>query len=209
MMGTAEVALVISGAAFVASAISLWVNSVMPFRLRVSHDAPTFSLYKITPEISGDEEGRTWWIPSFDLGISFYNTGRLPGEILDLRIVAKFKGHRTTRRYVFYPKWIVNYPQFQELHAERFEWINKAVVREWYSFLLKGQSEKELHVVLETDRWEQRETGSMHLCLQYIASAKREWMTAAEYEFHVSDDMFDEKATYTAHDEKVEGLRKL
>jgi hypothetical protein len=153
--------------------------------------------------------GATWWIPNIDLGISFCNTGRLPGEILDMRIITEFKGHSTPRQCYFYPKWIVDYSKFQELRRKRFEWIEKAGVRNWYSFLLRGQSEKDLHIVLETERWEQRETGSMHLCLQYISSAKRKWITVAEYQCYISDDMFDERSTCSAGKKEVEELRNL
>ena len=32
-----------------------------------------------------------WWIPSFDIGVALYNIGKLPGKVLDFRIVAKIK----------------------------------------------------------------------------------------------------------------------
>jgi hypothetical protein len=141
-MQPSEIAILISGFALLVSVFSLWINSLAPFSPRVSHDAPTFALYRIPPQVSGDKTQRIWWIPSFDLAFSFYNAGRRSGEIRDVRLVADLVEHMNTRRFYFYPKWIVDYPEFQRRHSERFDWIEQAVVRDWYPFILGGQIEK-------------------------------------------------------------------
>lgn len=208
-MATGEIiALTISVIAIITSLISLWMNSLSPFRLRITNDSPTFSAYKITPSVSGNKEGKTWWIPSFDMAISFYNTGRRPGEILDIRIVAELKSRRTTKKSIFYPKWIVNYSAFQQYRANRFEWIDKAVIREWYPILLKGESETHLHLILESDRWEYAESGTMNLELE-IATSDKKWRKYRGYSLSYRDDIFDIDRSYTAYSDEVEGLREL
>jgi hypothetical protein len=208
-MTTAEIALLVSGIALLVSVASLWVNSLSPFRLRVSHDAPRFSLYKITPSVSGSKDGKTWWIPSFDLGVSFYNAGRVAGEVLDLRIVAELTSHRTNRKYTFYPKWIVDYARFNQRHTERFAWIEAAIIREWFPFTLGGQDQRELHLVLEGDRWDHKQEGTLKLVLEAISSKTKAWEEKASYELHVSEDMFESKSTYVAYDKNAERLREL
>ena len=204
-----DVALILSGIALTVSILSLWVNNLAAFSLRVTHDAPTLSLYKITPDVSGSEDGKTWWIPSFDVGFSFLNAGRRPGQVLDIRIVADFEGHRSKKRYVFYPKWIVDYAAFQRKRTARFEWIHDAVLRDWYALTLGGQQDAHTHLILEGGRWDDRFQGRMICSLQVVSSEKRGWAELAEYEWLITEDMFDEKSTHTASDKNVEALRKF
>lgn len=208
-MSNIDIALIISGVALFVSFVALWVNSLSPFKLKILHEPPTFSLHKITPSISGSKDGKTWWIPSFDIGISFHNVGRISGEILDVRIVAEFEGYRFNKRYLFYPKWIVDYSAFNKDRTERFQWLEKAIIREWYPILLKGQSDVNLHLVLEADRWDQKENGKMTYCLEVISSKKKKWIECGRYSLHVTEDMFDDKSCYTTFDDKIEELRKL
>jgi len=208
-MTTPEVALVISFIALLVSVTMLWMNSLKPFNLRVLHDTPTFALYKITPSISGTKDGKIWWIPSFDVGLSFHNLGKIPGEVMDIRIVGEFKGHRSSKTYVFYPQWIVDYPAFQKNRADRMTWTQEAIIRDWYPVLLKGQGEVHLHVILECGRWDQKENGEMLFRLEVISSKKKEWLVKRKYTLHITEDMFEEKSSYAAYDSSVEDLRKL
>jgi hypothetical protein len=208
-MTTAEVALIVSGLALLVSIASLWANSLRPFKLSLLHDAPTFKLYKINPNVSGAEDGQTWWIPSFDIGISFYNTGRIPGEVLDIRIVAELAGHRSNRKFVFYPMWIVDCSRFEQDRTERFKWIKSAILRDWYPIMLGAQGEKDVHVVLESDRWDHKESGEMKLTFEVIAAGMREWSRCETYTLPISEDMFESTSSYTPYDEKIETLRKL
>lgn len=201
--------IIVSCVALLISFIALWANNLRPFSLKVSHDAPAFTLYKITPSISGTENGKTWWIPSFDLGISFYNAGRIAGEILDMRIVAEFKGHYSMKKYTFYPKWVVDYSIFQKNRTNRFKWIASAVKRDWYPIVLSGQQSESIHVILEDDRWDQKESGEMTSCLQVISSKKKRWIEYGRYSIHIIDRIFEKEESWTTYDSKIEELRKL
>lgn len=208
-MTTAGLALIVSGFALLTSLVSLWLNSLKPFELKLSHDTPTFRLYKITPQISGDKERKSWWIPSFDIGLSFYNLGKKPGEVLDIRIIGDLASHRTHRKFVFYPKWIVDYAEFNQSRGERFEWLKTAILREWYPSTLGANDQKDLHAILESDRWDHKESGEMTLTLQIVSSSDMQWQTCAEYKLLITEDMFDDRSSYTPYDEKIERLRKI
>jgi hypothetical protein len=205
-MKNADIAIIISLGALIISFLSLWINSLTPFRLRVMNDPPTFSVYKVPPQISGDREGKTWWIPSFDVGISFFNLGRRPGVVKDVRLVAVFKGYRTNKKYVFYPNWIVDYPKFCETKPDRFKWIDKAVVREWYPILLGSQKESHVHLILESDRWDQKESGSFEISFE-VATGKK-WRVYQKYSLHFDDSIFETNETYTAYCGEIERLRE-
>jgi hypothetical protein len=135
--------------------------------------------------------------------------GRQPGEVLDVRIEAELKGHRSTKKYVFYPKWIVNYPAFKESKGQRYKWIENAVIRDWYPLLLKGQDSISVHLILESDRWDHKEMGEMKFNLQVISSKKDKWIEVGRYSIEVIDYMFQVSQSHTVYDGKIERLRKL
>ncbi|HEV7164285.1 MAG TPA: hypothetical protein VGO35_02705 [Gammaproteobacteria bacterium] len=191
------------------SVFSLWVNSLPPFSPRVSHDAPTFALYKIPPSVSGDEKKRTWWIPSFDLGLSFYNAGRVAGEIRDIRIIADVHELRNTRKFYFYPTWLVDYPSFQRYHTERFKWLEKSVLRDWYSFIVGGQAKADIHLILEGGRWDNIFEGTMEIELQFASSKSVKWVSLARYRLIITEEMFSSKSCWTPSDKRVESLREF
>jgi len=208
-MNNADVALLISGFALLISIISLYINSLSPFRLKISHDSPTFTIYTITPQISGDRENKTWWIPSFDIGISFYNSGKVSGEILDIRITAEFKGQRSSSKHTFYPKWIVNYSEFKACKGNRMKWIDKSVIREWYPLLLKGESDTSLHLILESDRWDQKLFGEMTFDIEVISSKNKKWIKHGSYSLPIIECMYAISQSHTVYDKSIEELRKL
>ena len=206
-MTTSEFALIISILALIVSLVSLWANNLKPFELKASFDSPTFRLYKISPQISGDESGKSWWIPSFDMGFSFCNVGKRPGAVLDIRIICELSGYRNNRKFIFYPKWIVNYSEFKKNSPERFRWIKSAITRDWYSLNLGASDEKDVHVILEGDRWDYPEKGEMTMRLE-IASSTGGWQKHATYKLPVTEDMFEGSSSYSPYNEAIEKLRE-
>jgi hypothetical protein len=201
-------AIILSSLALVISVLSVWINYLKPFKLKVFNDAPTFSLYKITPNISGSETGKTWWIPSFNIGFSFNNLGKQSGILHDIRLVCTQNESQTKKEIKFYPKWIVNYSVFQKFNTERFTWIDEAVNKDWYSMILPSNSSKDIHVILEGDRWDHKFTGRFKITLEIYTSKKNEWIKLSEYDWNVDDDMFENKSTYTLYDSELGALRK-
>jgi hypothetical protein len=208
MSGAEIAALSVSMLALTISLITLWSEHLSPFKLRILCDSPSLTLYKITPPISGDKEGKTWWIPSIDLGVSFYNIGVRPGEVLDLRIVGELRSEGQSELFYFYPKWIVDSASFQSNHLRRFEWLNSAVLRDWYPLLLRGREEEHLHVILECDRWEQEGTGDLSLKVE-VLSSKTKWDTHREYSLFLDSGMFLGEMRRMAWDPKVAKARGL
>jgi len=210
-MGIPEVALLLSGFALVISLASFWVNSLAPFSLRVTNDAPTLSVYTITPKISGTEDGATWWIPSINVGLSFFNAGRRPGQILDVRILADHTLPLSKKHHAFYPKWIVDYSRFNKDRTERFKWLDGAVVRDWYPFFLGGHSDIHIHLIFELEdvRWDKKFEGILECTLQYISTQEDEWIDLGKYDLYLSNDLFEESCSFTGTDEKIKKLRKL
>lgn len=206
MTYTEVLSIVLSVLALVISMISLWSSNLSPFRLKILNDSPTFSIYEITSD-TDDNKKQTWWIPSFDIGVSFYNLGILSGEIIDFRIVANFTGEEAIRKYVFYPKWVVDYSKFHQLRPKRFEWIEQAINRDWYPLLLAGKSETHVHLILEDNRWDEKQVGTMSISLQILSSKQKTWKTFRYYKLSFYEDIF-EGCTYTSYDEKVMDMRR-
>lgn len=199
-------ALVISALAFAASLVSLWKSYISPFKLRVSFEAPTFSLYKITPEISGGDS--SWWIPSFDLGFTFYNVGSQTGEVSDVRLLATLKTKEGDKVYPFYPKWIVDYPSFNKEGWNRMKWLNTSVTREWYPIFLAGNAQQSVHLVLEGFRWDKKMTGELELKLQMFSSAEESWTDLASFSLQIFEDYYDDKSKHTLSDPNLARIRK-
>lgn len=191
-------AVIISIIAVVISLISLWRSHLMPFALRVTNSDPRFTLYEITPEMSGNEEGKTWWIPSFDMGVTLHNIGQKAGTVEDLRIKAEMNGEELT----FRSKFLVDYGFFSENYQDRFAWVNEGVDRSWYPILLPGKDEKTLHLVLESERWEQKKTGIINFKLEIKSDESEEWIEIEKYRVDVFEDLYDTSAVYSTKREE-------
>lgn len=205
-----EVALIISGIALGISILSLWYNHLTPFRLKVMHDTPGFNIYEISPSKSGDKNEKTWWIPSFDIGMSFYNYGKRPGEISDIRIVARFTDEEAGNEEMvfFYPKWIVDYSSFHKFRSDRFKWIENSIIREWFPMIVKGHSESYFHVVLEGNRWEVKRNGMMSFTFEVFTSEHNSWIKCADYDLEIHKGMFG-WYSWAPHEKRIEQIRKL
>jgi hypothetical protein len=202
------ITLTISSLAILISILSVWINALKPFKLKLFNDAPTFSLYKITPEISGSESGKTWWIPSFDIGFSLNNLGKQSGIVHDIRLICTQQGLQSKKEFHFYPKWLVDYSKFKKNHINRFTWIDDSVIRDWFSMILPASSSNSVHLILEGDRWENEFEGRFEVTLEIYTSKKNKWIKLSDYEWHVSKDMFKEKSSYTLYDKSLNERRK-
>jgi len=166
-------------------------------------------MYTIPPEVSGSEEGKTWWIPSFDIGMTFNNLGKRQGQVDDIRIVVTLNNHRAEKKFYFYPKWVVDYSKFNQYHTERFKWVKSAVLRDWYPFRLGADKEISLHLILESDRFDHKESGRLQLSLQISAEGSGNWDTINEYEMPLVEDIYDNENTFLPYNKSLEKLRKI
>jgi hypothetical protein len=202
------IAIIFSSIALIVSVLSLWLSNLRPFKLKVLFDAPTFSFYKITPSISGNKENKTWWIPSFDLGISFNNLGKLAGEITDIRIKGEFKTKENTKTIYFYPKWIVNYSVFQKHRTERFNWIDEATIRDWYPLLLPPSGSETIHLILEGDRWDEQIYGDLIFNIEINSSKNKKWKKYGKYDLPITKYRFESKSSVTPYNRELAEIRK-
>lgn len=206
-MDNTTTAIIISLVALVVSCVSLWLLHLSPFKINISFDAPTLSLYTITPDISGDDNGQTWWIPSFDIGITISNIGSRQGYVHDIRIVASIISQRAEKKFYFYPKWIVDYSIFNQCHTERFKWLKKAIIRGWYPMHLSSKNEIEYHLILEGERLDHKESGMLKFELQIASSEKKGWQIIEDFELFISEEDYDTKSSYSPMSKKIEKLR--
>jgi hypothetical protein len=201
------ITILISSVALIFSIYSIWISNLRPFKLRIFNDAPTFTLYKITPQISGNKNGETWWIPSFDVGLSFNNLGKQSGVINDIRIRCTQKKKKGDKVFYFYAKWVVKYSTFQKLRTNRLKWIDEAIIKDWFSTILPGTSSKDLHIILENDRWDNKFEGLFDIDLEIFTSKSKKWIKLSNFEMPVFKEMFEEKSSYTLSIKELEIIR--
>lgn len=200
------IGLVITSAlAFAVSILSLWKSTLSPFKLTVSYNSPTFTIYRISPEISSGAQ--TWWVPSIDMGITFYNHGKRRGEITDIRFVGTLTSQDKNRQFVFYAKWVVSFPTFQRQRSNRLKWANSSIERDWYPLMLTGDTQLPLHIIFEGFRWDQRYTGSLTLSLQLFSSDKEKWTNYETFKHILTDDMYDASSTRSLWNQKLAKTR--
>ncbi len=197
-----EWAAVITGASALAvSLFSLWKVKLAPFKLKATYSSPTFSLYRMEPQVSGGE--KSWWIPSIDLTFTFSNIGRRLGEVTDIRLV----GSLSEKEFVFYAKWVVDFQKFQQRRGDRFG-LTESVLRDWYPLILSSHSQKSLHIIFEGWRWDSAYTGPLKLGLQVYSSDMDSWVEYEQYSIDLKKHMYKATSTFTLWNKRLEKTRE-
>lgn len=198
----------LSIAALILAIVSFWKSYLSPFHLEISNGRPSFSLYMITPKTSGDKEGRTWWIPSFDIGLSFHNTGQKTGTVLDVRLNCELKSNNSLKKYLFYAQRVVDYSKFEELRGQRMKWAKSAVLRNWYPLILSSKETQHVHLILEQyPPWYKREVGMFTVRLEVLTSNSDQWVKLRTCDLPIQDWFYDTPTNYLFRDLEVEALR--
>jgi hypothetical protein len=195
-----------SASAFVVSLFSLWKIYLAAFKLKVSYSSPSFSLYRMDPEVSGGQ--MPWWIPSIDMTFTFYNTGKRSGEVIDVRIVGALKTSKDAdeRKFIFYAKWVVDYKKLQQKRGDRLG-LTDSVETDWYPLILSGDSQKTVHIILEGWRWDKKPTGVLTLKLQIYSTDKDAWVDYDEYTRIIAEHMYESTSIYTLLNKQLEKTR--
>lgn len=206
------IAIPISMGAFLISFVSLWKTHLAPFKLEMTYGRPTFTIYKKTLENSGTEQKTTYWIPSFDVGVSFHNTGQKTGQVLCLKIIAEPRNN--SKKFVFGSKWIVNYNSLQKHSLDRQKWSKNVIDREWYPLILSGNETKHVHVVFEMMQpkwWDKKEIiGSMDFSIKVLSSETKKWKEGKRYTtlgMFNELGMYDKTTKITVDDPELDSLR--
>jgi len=190
------------------SIVSLWKAYFAPFRLEIACEAPTLTLYKITPEMSESKVDLTWWVPSFFMGISFTNVGQRTGQVIDVRILAEITSKGKPQKYAFFAKWVVDYASFMQNRENRFAWMKRAVKRNWYPLILRGGETKTLHLILEPiSEWYYGNKGMMKLYFQIFSSEEKRWLEIAQFWLEVDKDLYETGRSVIAYDSRLEDTR--
>jgi hypothetical protein len=199
--------LLITGSfALIVSLISLWKSILTPFKLKISYDSPTLSIYRISPKTSGGKN--VWWLPSIDIDHTFYNLGKRDGEVIDIRfkgILTSEKRERT--KFVFYAKWVVDFKKFWQNRDDRLKWIDSAVERVWHPLILAGNEQKNLHIVFEGFRWDKKQIGSLKLSFQVFSSEEKKWIELEEFIHTLEDHMYNDTSAYNVRSKKLSETR--
>lgn len=191
-MPTAEIALGLSILALLISGATLWATHLKPFSLRILSTSPAFQLWEIPPTVSGTTSGATWWIPSFDMSLSLYNTGARPGVVSQIEAVAELRDMTSTQVHRFPAKWVLR-PE-QGGRRDRIKWITAAVERDWYPLLIRGGSENHLHLVLESFRWDNKFQASGNVTIEVTAEGKK--TSIGPYELKLTRAMFGDGSAH-------------
>jgi hypothetical protein len=195
-----------SSLALMVSLVSLWKSTLAPFRLKVSYDSPTFTLYRISPDASGGKN--LWWLPSLNMDYTFYNLGRREGEVKDIRLVGLLSSNEgIERKFAFYAKWVVDFKKFWQHRDDRLKWAISAVERVWHPLILAGNEQKSLHIIFEGFRWDKKHLGPLRLSLQIFSSEKSEWITLEEFIHQLDETMYAETSAYNLQSKKLSETR--
>lgn len=161
-----EIAVLVSILALIISGTSLWFSHFSGFSPYFVHGDSSLRFDRITPEISGDKDGRSWWIPSIDSTLQVCNLGQSFGILKDAELVFAYKGNEETNTEIFKAKWIVDTSKFKPIRHNRFQWIKTSIVSDWHPFILGAKASQTLHLVFEGRRLEDVFRGNLFFYIQ-------------------------------------------
>ena len=187
----AALSLITSIVAVSLSGYALYQTHLSPFELEVTNEDPRFILYEVTPEMDGNKTNNSWWLPVFTVGTTFHNTGQQSGKIEDIRISVDMGGENRTD--IYEPAFIVDLNEFERHRQDRIAWMENAVVRNWYPFILRGNEEKSPHIVFQYWRWSEKQTGIMNISFEVKSSASEGWVVINKYDLVITEEQDYEK----------------
>ncbi|WP_031445651.1 hypothetical protein [Arenibacter algicola] len=172
-------AIIVSTIALGVSIIAIWNTHFKKFTPILTVGNCKFRIYPIK------SEGEKWYLPSFNIPISFTNNGAQIGKIEDIRIKISFPELPIPNHYeIFEPKWIVD---GKKLTNNRFEWIDNAVLEDWMPTVIVSKETKIKEIVFET-RWEEPVIQKKMLCILEIKiDDKPKWIKAAEWNYFLDE----------------------
>jgi hypothetical protein len=140
--------LLVSGAAFAVSTVALWKTHFAPGKVIVAGGSLRLHIYPIT------NEGRNWFMSSFDLPLSFTNAGAQPLLVTGVRLRLHFPDLPIDGNCEYMnAKWEIDPARYQEIGRNRFTWIKKLVRGEAMPFPMLGKQTVTKHLIFES-RWD-------------------------------------------------------
>lgn len=157
--------------------------------------------------------GGDFWIPTFDFGLSFHNTGQRTGKVIDVRLRCKDKSTGVPKDFSFYAMWVVKYTLFEADRSDRLKWINTSVIREWYPLILSGREAQQIHLVLDAEidelAWHSKDERYLDLALEVLSSDSSEWKYVDSYSIAVDVGMYTERGSFSLHGVKEAAHRRM
>ena len=121
------------------------------------------------------------------------NEGARSGKVIGLRIRTRYPNLPISNNYeIFHPLCEVDYKVFEPIINQRFEWIDKAVLGEWSSFVVLPKETVTKHLVFET-RWDEPVIQeNVVFELEMLTDVSKKWRKLAEWKFHLSPAVWSE-----------------
>ena len=135
-------------------------------------------------------EGRRWFIASFDAPVSITNEGARPGKILGLRLVLRFSELPIPdNREYFYAKWEV---EGSKISRERFTWIDEGKVAHWMPFVVLPKDTVTKHLVFESTWDEPVIQNRIDCSMEIYSDLDRTWQELAQWDVVLSPTVWGE-----------------
>jgi len=136
----------VASAAFLVSLTTLWKTHFAKCNVLV---AAGYLRHRIYP-IKNDG----WYITSFDIPLSFTNSGAKPGIITGLRLKLHYSNLPVPDNHEYvYPQFEIDPKNYKQISKDRFKWIEKLLLSYWMPFIILPKSSISKHIVFET-RWD-------------------------------------------------------
>lgn len=171
----------IASAAFFVSLTTLWKNYFAKCNVLV---AAGHLRHRIYPIKSGDDE---WYIVSFDIPLSFTNSGAKSGMITGLRLKLHYSNLPIpdNREYI-YPNFEIDPKKSNQISKERFNWIENLLLSHWVPFIILPKNSISKHIVFET-RWDDPVIqDEIDCCLEIETDHKQNWFSACKWDIDLS-----------------------
>ena len=204
--------------AFIISVFSLWKTHLSPFNLVISSEQPSLTLYKL-----GDKDGKTifldekkydgkdwgeqqlnalkyekkfdrvYWIPSIAISISFYNSGKKSGNILNVRSVLTLNRIEKPNKFALYPRGFVDPSKWKDITKSRIK-IFDSIKDKWSPIILPPQETKKVNLILEAHAWLEKLTGDWEIQMEVLTSEK-DWESFLNLKISLRQFVFDLSST--------------
>jgi hypothetical protein len=146
---------VFSGLALMVSLYVAWLSYLRPFRPIFLIEAPTFRFFHFHREVGAGRKALKVeaWEPLVDCGVTVYNAGVRPGQILDYRLVLS-SGRFT---FAMFPSFVADPEKLRTALADKAGEVKhagalqlRAGAHSWSGVIVSEKSEISQHLVFES-----------------------------------------------------------
>ena len=170
----------IAVAAFVVSLTTLWKTHFSKFNVLIAAGDLRHRIYPIK------SENEKWFMVSFDVPLSFTNSGAKPGLVTGLRLKLHYPNLPIPDNYEFiYPNFEIDPKRANEITKHRFDWIEKLVLARWMPFTVLPKNVISKHIAFET-RWNNPVIQEAIDCtLEVETDYKQNWAASCKWTLHL------------------------